>query len=400
VHDGAGIAARRLPSGATLFLHADHLGGLAGATDLTGTLVESLRYDPYGVVLERSGTGRPLPNGFTGGEPDEVSGLLYLGARWYAPRYGLFVSPDPIVQDVYDPLSWAAYAYCRDNPLTLTDPTGRGFWAIFLAALAIVALVVVTVLAIVLDIISFGALSAPLAIGIIALGMVVGGIVGGLAAYQKGGNTAAIIEGVLVGAAVGGWAAFATVAGGGAGGAAAGAVHATGFWGAVAAGAVNGAITGAAMGFAAGYAGGLGTLDEIVTKMWQGALVGLVTGAIMGGISYAIKPPTTTIWEEGGKALRPDPVTPPPAGAPPPGGGFKPPVSVNDPWAAFQQVGQGVGGRVVGAGVSYGFRFAFSSVAAPLLNALVVDVATGAWELGYVPALLDRIGVIKFGGTF
>jgi RHS repeat-associated protein len=400
VYDGVGVAARRLPSGATLFLHADHLGGLAGATDMTGTLVESLRYDPYGVVLERTGTGRPLPNGFTGGEPDEVSGLLYLGARWYAPRFGMFVSPDPIVQDIYDPFSWAAYAYCRDNPVTLTDPTGRGFWAIFLAALAIVALVVVTVLAVVLDIISFGALTAPLAIGIIALGMVVGGIVGGLAAYQKGGNTAAIIEGVLVGAAVGGWAAFATVAGGGVGGAAAGAVHATGFWGAVAAGAVNGAITGAAMGFAAGYAGGLGTLDEIVTKMWQGALVGLVTGALIGGLSYAIKPPTTTAWEDMGKALRPEPAMPPPAGAPPPGGGFQPPVSVSDPGTALLQTGQGIAGKVIGAGASNIARSVLTSSVAPLVNAFVVDTAVGAWELGYVPALLDRIGVIKFGGTF
>jgi hypothetical protein len=167
----------------------------------------------------------------------------------------------------------------------------------------------------------------------------------------------------------------------------------------VAAGAVNGAITGAAMGFAAGYAGGLGTLDEIVTKMWQGALVGLVTGAIIGGLSYAIKPPTTTVWEDVGKALQRDPVTPPPAGAPPPGGGFQPPASVSDPGTALLQTGQGVAGRVGGAAASNIARSVLTSPVAPLVSALVVDVAAGAWTLGYVPALLDRIGVIKFGGT-
>jgi hypothetical protein len=190
------------------------------------------------------------------------------------------------------------------------------------------------------------------------------------------------------------------VAGGGAGGAAAGAVHATGFWGAVAAGAVNGAITGTAMGFAAGYAGGLGTLDEIVTKMWQGALVGLVSGAIIGGLSYAIKPPTTTVWEDVGKALRPEPAAPPPAGAPPPGGGFQPPPSINDPGTALLQTGQGIAGKAIGAAAGNVARSVLTSPVAPLLNALAVDVAVGAWELGYVPALLNRIGVIKWSGTF
>ena len=55
----------------------------------------------------------------------------------------------------------------------------------------------------------------------------------------------------LVGAAVGGWAAFISVF---AGAAVAGAAHLGGFWGGVVAGAINGAINGAAAGFVAGYA--------------------------------------------------------------------------------------------------------------------------------------------------
>src|SRR5262249_38589901 len=148
------------------------------------------------------------PAGYTGGIPDLFSGLLYLNARYYSPALGRFISPDAVVQDALDPGAWAPYTYCRNNPTTFVDPSGRSFWGIFLAALAIVALIVVVVVCVVLDVFSFGTLTPALAVGIIALGSVVGGVVGGLAANAKGGNTDDIITGVLVGAAVGGWAAF------------------------------------------------------------------------------------------------------------------------------------------------------------------------------------------------
>jgi RHS repeat-associated protein len=396
--DGVGVVARRnAATGGIAYLHADHLGGLALVTDAAGAVIDSLRFDPFGVLLERTGADPAQPFGFTGGEPDS-SGLLLLGARWYAPEIGIFLSADPAVQNVTDPLAWCAYCYCRDNPTTLTDPTGRSFWGIFLAALAIVALIVVTILAVALDIISFGTLTAPLAIGIIALGLVVGGVIGGLAAYQKGGSTEDIITGVFVGAAVGGWAAFFSVVGGGAGAGVAGGMHLSGFWGAVVAGAVNGAISGAALGFAAGYAGGKGTIDDIFTKMWQGALVGLVAGAVIGGLAYAISPPTTSPWQDFRSAYN----TPPPsAPTPGPGAPVGPPTPpVNDVGQAVRQVGEGL--LLKGAGpvaANVGARL-LTSGASPLVQAFVIDTSVGAWDLGYLQKLLERIGVIKVGGSF
>ncbi|MFA5373957.1 MAG: RHS repeat-associated core domain-containing protein, partial [Candidatus Omnitrophota bacterium] len=35
-----------------------------------------------------------------------------------------FISPDTIVQSPYDPQSLNRYAYCRNNPIILVDPTG------------------------------------------------------------------------------------------------------------------------------------------------------------------------------------------------------------------------------------------------------------------------------------
>lgn len=36
-----------------------------------------------------------------------------------------FTQPDPLIQDVYDPQNLNHYAYCRNNPLILTDPSGN-----------------------------------------------------------------------------------------------------------------------------------------------------------------------------------------------------------------------------------------------------------------------------------
>lgn len=64
----------------------------------------------------------------TGKERDAESGNDYFGARYYASTMGRFLSPDqPFVDQHPDnPQSWNLYAYARNNPLILIDPTGLG----------------------------------------------------------------------------------------------------------------------------------------------------------------------------------------------------------------------------------------------------------------------------------
>jgi RHS repeat-associated protein len=393
--DGIGVAGRRMPSGHTFYLHPDHLNSLAVVTDDGGAVVDALRYDPFGTVLARTGSGAPAPVGYTGGVPDQPSGLLYLNARWYAPEYGVFVSPDPVVQDALDPLCWAAYTYCRNNPVTFTDPTGRSFWGIFLAALAITALAVVTVLAVTLDVVSFGTLSAPLAIGVIALGLIVGGVVGGLAAHQKGGSATDILEGALVGAAVGGWAAFASIAGGvGIGGGVAGLLHTGGLWGAVTAGAVNGAISGAAVGFAAGYAGSKGSLDDVLGKVWQGAVVGLLAGAALGAAGYLLRPPAGSATDALRQGMKPSPGAAPATGGAPVNPITPPPSSIGSETQALQSVGQRLATKAGSALGGYAFQWAVTSPLEPAAWTLLTDSAAGAWDL-YGTKILYAIGYQK-----
>jgi RHS repeat-associated protein len=395
IFDGMRIAAR-IPDGAPAqFLHADHLGGVALITGSAGQVLDSIIYDPYGAVLERTASGAITPVGFTGGVADQWSGLLYLQARYYAPSLGRFVSPDPIVGNVIDPSAWSPYAYCRNNPVTFVDPTGRSIWAIILAAVAIVALVVVSVL-------TFGATTGLL---IVAIGIIAGGVVGGVSAAKHGGDLDDILTGIFVGAAVGGWAAFASVY---AGAAVASGVGVHGFWGAVIAGGVNGAINGAAIGFAAGFAGGKGSIDDIWKNMLAGAIIGLVSGAVLGGISnYLSEHPPTDSWKDViNKSLTPQT----PQAAPPSANAMPPSAAPSQPFGpapqpqtfggAMGQVGTQMATRTGGALASHALEVIFGGPLANAAVALAVDGAVAVWDLGYAPDLLKKAGVISFSGKW
>ncbi len=60
----------------------------------------------------------------TGKERDSESGLDNFGARYDSSQYGRFMSPDPLGGSLVDPQTLNKYSYVRNNPLTLTDPTG------------------------------------------------------------------------------------------------------------------------------------------------------------------------------------------------------------------------------------------------------------------------------------
>ena len=63
----------------------------------------------------------------TGKERDAESGLDNFGARYNASSMGRFMTPDPLYieeQKMLDPQQLNLYSYVRNNPLSLTDPTG------------------------------------------------------------------------------------------------------------------------------------------------------------------------------------------------------------------------------------------------------------------------------------
>ena len=86
-------------------------------TSETGEILWQDDYTPFGSSTGEVGfikeSGR-----FTGKDFDEDVQLFYSNARWYDPELGRFITSDPIRAN----LNW--YAYCSNNPLRYTDPSG------------------------------------------------------------------------------------------------------------------------------------------------------------------------------------------------------------------------------------------------------------------------------------
>ncbi len=115
-------------NGTTYFTEGDWLGTERARVLASGELVETCTSLPFGDALECNGSADPSPHHLTGKERDTESGLDYFGARYYANALGLFVTPDPLGGHYRDPQTLNKYAYVRNNPLILTDPTGLDIW--------------------------------------------------------------------------------------------------------------------------------------------------------------------------------------------------------------------------------------------------------------------------------
>ena len=66
-----------------------------------------------------------VSKGSTGAIYDETTGLHYLNARYYDPESGRFISQDTYRGDKNEISQWHLYAYCANNPINYTDPSGH-----------------------------------------------------------------------------------------------------------------------------------------------------------------------------------------------------------------------------------------------------------------------------------
>lgn len=77
--------------------------------------------DPWGNPRGTS-PAWPTDRGYLN-KPTDATGLTSVGARYYDPAFGRFISVDPVM-NLADPNQWGAYAYANNNPVTRWDPTG------------------------------------------------------------------------------------------------------------------------------------------------------------------------------------------------------------------------------------------------------------------------------------
>ena len=55
---------------------------------------------------------------------DTETGLYYLNSRYYNPEWGRFINADGITAAAGDLLSANMFAYCKNNPVNMSDPSG------------------------------------------------------------------------------------------------------------------------------------------------------------------------------------------------------------------------------------------------------------------------------------
>ena len=105
----------------------DQINSTRIITDSNGTVVYSALFDPYG-GMQKEGVNTYQPSlKFSGKERESSSDYDYFGARYYGHNQYRFLSVDPIInkeEALANPQLWNLYSYCRNSPVTYSDPNG------------------------------------------------------------------------------------------------------------------------------------------------------------------------------------------------------------------------------------------------------------------------------------
>ncbi|MBS1992675.1 MAG: RHS repeat-associated core domain-containing protein [Cyanobacteria bacterium SZAS LIN-3] len=122
-------------SGTVTYLHGDHLGSIVATSDSGGIPTKNV----FGLFGETSSLASDAI-GFTGQRFDAETGLYYYKRRYYSPKLGRFLQPDPIGYDLKTSENCGCdctggcggaeistlnlYTYVLNDPLNMFDPMG------------------------------------------------------------------------------------------------------------------------------------------------------------------------------------------------------------------------------------------------------------------------------------
>jgi RHS repeat-associated protein len=110
--------------------HPDRLGTRIVSNPATGTSYEQVSL-PFGTALTAESTGAATRR-FTTYERSNTTQLDYAVNRHYDSYQGRFMQVDPIGMkstDLQSPQTLNLYAYCTNDPINHTDPSGLGFFS-------------------------------------------------------------------------------------------------------------------------------------------------------------------------------------------------------------------------------------------------------------------------------
>ncbi len=123
-YDFRQMPSSQLNNGEVNYYHGDNLGNTKTLTNSTGAITGTYAYDAFGRILKDSNTN--VNDFLYGGEQfNRKTGLTYLRARYLDVDTGRFISADPYLGELQDPVSRHDYLYARSNPVSFRDPTGN-----------------------------------------------------------------------------------------------------------------------------------------------------------------------------------------------------------------------------------------------------------------------------------
>jgi RHS repeat-associated protein len=99
----------------------DQQGNVTQLLNEKGAITANYKYNAFGMLIAQSGKSATINNyHFSTKEYSPLSGLSYFGARYYNPRQGRWLTPDPAGMIDGPNL----YAYVGNNPINFVDPYG------------------------------------------------------------------------------------------------------------------------------------------------------------------------------------------------------------------------------------------------------------------------------------
>ncbi|MBQ9108386.1 MAG: hypothetical protein IJY49_06175 [Clostridia bacterium] len=255
LYDDSGIIGM-VKDGAGYYFHRNIQGDVVGVYNSAGTKVVGFTYDAFGrcTVSGNTTLAQWCKIRYRGYYFDAETGFYWVQTRYYNPEWCRWISPDTLdYLDSETAHGLNLYAYCGNDPVNFTDPSGHLFISFLLISMSVAA--------------AFGGAAA------------------GITAYRSGERGldlfADVVGGMIFGAAVG-----ATIALGGASGLAATGATIAGF----------GLSTGAALGISIGATAVAGmarySLDCVDSKenRWNvgGFFLSGVEGALQGAATFGL----------------------------------------------------------------------------------------------------------------
>jgi RHS repeat-associated protein len=118
----------KVGTGTAQIVNQDRHGDVVSLLTPTATaLSNSVDYTPFGEI---AGGANPTAVGFQGDWTDLTTKFVNMGARWYSPNVGRFISRDTYRGELTTPVSLNRYTYANDDPVNAYDPDGHRSYAV------------------------------------------------------------------------------------------------------------------------------------------------------------------------------------------------------------------------------------------------------------------------------